>query len=169
MMKKMKLFLPSAIAALTAVIVTIVLIEDTIVLLACLLVALIGFAVTAVRCIQTKHSRLRALGLTLAPAIVFLAIAWSHFPLRLTFRILRPRFEQVASQIEAGTPPATPFWIGPFKIKMVGRHGEAGTPYLASNAKSYEIDGFVRHPDGRGFNLWSCIRLDDAWSYIAED
>ena len=36
-------------------------------------------------------------------------------------------------------------------------------------ADTYEINGFVRHPDGQGFNLWSCIRLDDAWSYIAED
>jgi hypothetical protein len=169
MMRKMKLILPSAIAILAATVVTVVLVEDTIVLLGCILAALAGITVAAVRCIHSKHSRLRALAVTLAPVIIFIAIAWSHLPLRLTFRALRPQFEHAASQIEAGTPPATPFWIGPFKIKMAGRRGDSGTPYLASNEETSEINGFVRHPDGHGFNLWSCITLDDAWSYIAED
>jgi len=168
-MKKLKPFLPSTIAVLAAVILSVFLIEDTIVILSCMAVALVGIAVAAVRYIHAKRSRLRVLGVTLAPVVIFVAIAWSHLPVRVVFRILRPRFEQAASQIEAGTPPATPFWIGPFKIKMAGRRGESGTPYLASNEESSEINGFVRHPDGHGFNLWSCITLDDAWSYIAED
>ena len=83
--------------------------------------------------------------------------------------IHRAEFDRVASQIEAGIPPATPFWIGPFKIKMAGRRGDSGTPYLSSNQEDWEIDGFVKDPLGRGFNLWSCITLDNEWSYIAED
>ena len=168
-MKKVKPFLPSAIAILAAVIVSVFLIEDTIVILSCMAVALVGIAVAAVRCIHAKRSRLRVLAVTLAPVVVFVSIAWTHLPVRVVFHTLRLRFEQAASQIEAGAPPATPFWIGPFKIRMAARRGDSGTPYLASNEESYEINGFVRHPEGHGFNLWSCIRLDDAWSYIAED
>jgi hypothetical protein len=168
-MKKLKPFLSGAIALVLAVLISIAVIEDTSVILLSLAVALVGIAMAIVRCIHAKHSRMRVLGATLAPVIIFVAIFWSHIPLRLTFRMLRPQFEQAALQIKAGTPPATPFWIGPFRIKMAGRRGDSGTPYLASNEETSEINGFVRHPDGHGFNLWSCITLDDAWSYIAED
>ena len=57
----------------------------------------------------------------------------------------------------------------PSRIKMAGRRGDSETPYLSLNQEEWEIDGFVWHPDGYGFNLWSCITLDDAWSYISED
>ncbi len=57
----------------------------------------------------------------------------------------------------------------PSRIKMAGRRGDSGTPYLSLNQEGWEIDGFVWHPDGHGFNLWLCITLDDAWSYISED
>lgn len=168
-MKKLKPFLPSTFAVLSAVFVSIVLIEDTIILLACLAVALVTPAIASIRCIHPKRSRWRAFGLTITPAILFILIAWSHIPLRLVFWFHRSQFEQVVSEFEAGNPPATPFRIGPFKIKVAGRRGESGTPYLATNEESSEIEGFVRHPDGQGFNLWSCITLDDEWSYIAED
>lgn len=168
-MKELRRAVPSAIAGILAVIASLVVIEDTGILLLCFAVALVGIATAIVQCIHAKHSRVRALGATLAPVMIFVAIAWSHLPLRLTFRMLRPKFEQAASQIESGNPPSTPFWIGPFRIKMAGRRGDSGTPYLASNEETSEINGFVRHPDGHGFNLWSCITLDDAWSYITED
>lgn len=168
-MKKLKPYVPSAIAVLTALFVSVFLIEDTIVIFSCLAVALVGLATAIVRCIYTKRSRWRALGLTITPVILFVAIAWFHIPVRLIFRVYRARFDQVASQIEAGNPPATPFWIGPYKIEMAGRRGETGTPYVCRNQDSGEITGFVKHPAGDGFNIWSCITLDDAWSYIAED
>ncbi len=168
-MTKLKPFLPSAIAVLAAIFVSVFLIEDTIVILSCMAVALVGSAVAVVRCIYTKRSRWRAPGLTIAPVILFVAITWSHIPVRLVFHACRTKFDQVASQIDAGTPPATPFWIGPYKIEMAGRRGDAGTPYVCRNQVSGEITGFVKHPEGRGFNIWSCIRLDDEWSYIAED
>ena len=168
-MKKLKPFLPGAIALVLAVLVSITVIEDTCVILLSLAVALAGLAMAIVRCIHAKQSRMRALGAVLAPVVIFVVIFGSRLPVRLTFRMFRPQFEQAALQIKSGNPPATPFWIGPFRIKMAGRRGDSGIPYLASNEETSEINGFVRHPDGHGFNLWSCIALDDAWSYIAED
>ena len=170
-MKKLKYFLPSSIAVVAAILVSIFLIEESIGILSCLaVVGLVALTVAGVRCIHTKDSRWRVLVLTLVPAaIIFVGIAWPHIPLRLAFRIYRAEVDRAASQIETGTPPQTPFWIGPFKIKMAGRRGNSGTPYLSSNQDEWEIDGFVKHPEGHGFNLWSCIQLDDTWSYIAED
>lgn len=169
MMNSPKAVVPSAIALLMAIVISIVVIEDTSVILICLAVALVGLATAAVRSIHAKESRLHAIGLTLAPVVIFVVVAWSHLPLRLAFRVLRPQFDEAALQIQASNPPDAPFWIGPFRIKMAGRRGDSGTPYLASNEDTWEINGFVRHPDGHGFNLWSCITLDDAWSYISED
>ena len=168
-MRKLKPFVPSAVALVAAVFVSAVLIEDTVVLLWCLAVALITPAVAVVRCMHARRSRWRVLLLTIAPAALFLVLTWSHIPLRLVFRLYRPEFDRAAAQVDAGNPPATPFWIGPFRIRMAGRRNPTGPPYLASNRDPYEIEGFVRHPEGRGFNLWSCIALDDAWSYVQED
>jgi len=53
--------------------------------------------------------------------------------------------------------------------RHTSRKGDSGTPYLATNTDRQEIDGFVRHPKGLGFNIWSCVDLDDGWSCIAED
>ncbi len=168
-MKKLKYFLPSSIAVVAAILVSIFLIEESIVILSCLAVGPVVLTVALVRCIHTKDLRWRALVPTLVSAIIFVGIAWPHIPLRLAFKIYRAEFDRAASQIETDTPPQTPFWIGPFKIKMAGRRVNSGTPYLSSNQDESEIDGFVKHPEGHGFNLWSCIKLDDTWSYIAED
>ena len=172
-MKKLELSMPSVIAIVAAVLVSLFLIEHTLVILSCLAVAMVFLMVSLVvsvgRSIHRKHSLWQAMLFTLVPAILFVGIASTHIPLRITFRLYRAEFDRAAAQIEAGDPPATPFWIGPFKIKMAGRRGDSGTPYLSSNQAEWEIEGFVRHPDGHGFNIWSCITLDDEWSYIAED
>ncbi|MCP4135982.1 MAG: hypothetical protein GY754_33745 [bacterium] len=168
-MKKLKPFIPGAVAVGAAILVCVFLIEETLVKLSCMAVGLMALSLAVVRSINTKHSRWRVLASTLIPAVLFIGIAWTHVPLRIAFRIYRSEFDRVASQIESGTPPLVPFRIGPFKIEMVGRRRDSGPPYLGSNQDEWEINGFVKHPDGHGFNLWSCIRLDDVWSYIAED
>lgn len=168
-MRKFKAYIYSLLAVLAAIAVSIFLIEQSIIILSCLFVTLVTIIAAAVRCSTAKCSRFRALTKTTIPAILYIAIALSHIPLRITFRIYRSEFDQVAAQIQNGKPPETPFWIGPFKIKMTGVHENSKMPYLASNTDKLEINGFVRHPEGQGFNLWSCIELDDSWSYISED
>ena len=168
-MKKLTSFIPSAVAVVAAILVSIFLIEQTLVIFLCLAVGMVAIVVTVVRWLHTKQLRWQALVSTLATATLFIGIAWLDIPLRVAFRVYRSEFDRVASEVESGTSPATPFWIGPFKIEMVGRRGDPGTPYLSLNQEEWEIDGFVRHPNGHGFNPWSCITLDDAWSYVAED
>jgi hypothetical protein len=160
---------PCAIATLMAVHVSIVLIEDVVGKIACILVGLLSLGVAGFSVIRTPASRLRSLVLALVPGMLFIALVWTHAPLHFAFRLWHADFEDVASQIEAGASPSVPFRIGPFTIRMVGRRGSSEPVYLATNTELHEINGFVKDPKGEGFNLWSCISLDDKWSYIAED
>ncbi len=98
------------------------------------------------RCWRPQRHRLSVFTRTLFPAVVFAAVAGSGLPLRFVFHLYRTDFDRVAAQIESGTPPPTPFWIGPFKIKMVGRRGDRGIPYVATNEDESEVDGFVSDP-----------------------
>ncbi|MDP6046437.1 MAG: hypothetical protein QGH94_13305 [Phycisphaerae bacterium] len=166
-MKKLKSLLPGLVAVLAAVVVSLALIPVMIELLLCFVLATVTLALAVTRCINARGSRLRVFASTIIPAVLFVGIVCTHTPLRLAFWAYRGEFDQVACQMEAGEQPQTPFWIGPFNIRMAGRRGKI--PYLASNNEPYEIDGFARHPAGQGFNLWSCITLDDTWSYIRED
>lgn len=156
-------------AALTAVLLSLFVREELFLLLCSMAVGLFALAFAVIGCLAAHRPRWQVLVIWLIPATLFITIACSHLPLRLTFRAHRAQFDRVAALIEQGAPPAVPFWIGPFRIKMVGRRGDSGTPYVATNRDSSEIDGFVKHPKGHGFNLWSCIPLDDSWAYIAED
>ena len=168
-MKILKIVIPSAIAILMAVLISLYLVEDILLILLSFAILPITLTVAFVQSMRTKQSRLRTYLLTFIPVILFLLSFWSHIPLRLVFQMYNTEFDQIAVQIQVGTSPSTPFWIGPFKIKMAGQRGDSGTPYLATNTDESEINGFVRHPNGHGFNLWSCIRLNDSWSYITED
>ncbi len=107
--------------------------------------------------------------MSVIPAVLYIAITLPNIPLKIVFGVYRAEFDQVATQIEKGNPPETPFWIGPFKINKTGlrRRRQTAALYLASNNDKWEINGFVRDPNG--FNLWSCVKLDDSWSYIEED
>jgi hypothetical protein len=167
-MKKTAL-IPSGIGVLAAVWLSLFIREDTIAVLSSMGVGLFAVAFAVAECLRPRRPRWQILAAWLIPAALFTGITCSHLPLRLVFRLYRVDFDRVATRIENGTPPETPFWIGPFRITMVGRRGDSGTPYVATNRDTSEIDGFVKHPKGHGFNLWSCVPLDDAWSYIAED
>ena len=143
--------------------------EDSIVILCSMAAGFFAVAFMLVCCILARRSRLQTLLVWLVFAAVFIGVAGSHLPLRLIFRLHRAEFDHVVAFIENGIPPAVPFWIGPFRITIVGQQGDSKTPFLATNNDVSEIDGFVRHPQGHGFNLWSSIKLDDSWSYISED
>ena len=167
-MKNVKILILSGVLA-AIILASIISSEKTTVMFFCLVVAFVGLLVGIIRFIVATRARWQALLLTLVPVVLFVVIVWFHIPLRIAFRVYRADFDRAVRQIEEATPPATPFWIGPFRILMAGRRGDSGTPYLATNRADWEINGFVKSPDGFGFNLWSCIKLDDTWSYIEED
>jgi len=160
---------PSVIAMLLAVLQSLFVRESSMAVLASMAVGLFALAVAAAGFFRSRRPRWRVAASRLIPAALYISILMSHLPLRAVFRIYRPAFDRAAAMIEKGSPPDTPFWIGPFRIRMAGRRGDSGTPYLATNTDRQEIDGFVRHPKGHGFNIWSCVALDDGWSCIAED
>lgn len=160
---------PSAIAILLAFLQSLFVREDSMAVFASMAVGLCALIFTVMGFFQSQRPRWRVVASRLIPATLYIGTLLSHLPLRTVFRVYRPDFDRAAAMIEKSTPPDTPFWIGPFRITMVGRRGDSGAPYLATNKDQWEIDGFVRHPKGHGFNLWSCVPLDDAWSCIAED
>lgn len=161
--------LPSGIAVLTAVALSLFVRDYSILLLVSLGVGLFALAIAVEGCFRPRRPRWRILAARLIPAALFIGIACTHLPLRLVFSLHRAEFDRVASLIESGTQPQTPFRIGLFRIRMAGLRDPSGTPYLATNEDRWEIEGFVRHPKGQGFNLWSCVTLDESWSYIKED
>jgi len=168
-MKKLYPLITCVLAGAIAIFVSIFIIEKSIVLISCLFAVLITVMAAVVRCNTKKCSRFRALTTTTIPAIIYVGLTLTHIPLRIAFHAYRDEFDNVAKQVEQGNRPETPFWIGPFRIKMTGLCRDSVTPYLASNDDIGEIKGFVRNPEGEGFNLWSLIKLDENWAYITED
>ena len=130
------------------------------------LVSFVVFFVTALvvfeRLVSKRGVRWRAY----APAVLFAAITWTHLPLKLVFQ---SEFERMASAIDEGSMLKTPFWTGPFEIKRVGGDHDSDPPFLATNTGDHDIVGFVMHPKGHGYPVWSCITLDKEWSYTLED
>ena len=100
-------------------------------------------------------------------AAVFVGLVWYNLPLKAVFYVSRPAFEQAASQLLKSGEVKTPFWIGPFRIRYAGVKNSV--PYLGTNKGEWEIEGFVRHPEGEGFNPWSFKKLDRNWAYVSED
>lgn len=96
-------------------------------------------------------------------------VAWSHWPISITYRISRASLDDLASRLRAGEKVNVPTVAGLFTIQEVGL-GRDGIPYLWTEPGRGGSTGFVQtSPDHVPFNLWSMIRLDDRWQYISED
>ena len=93
----------------------------------------------------------------------------TNAPLRVTFAFLEPRFEAVADSIARGDKPDYPIQIGPFRVIDGGIRDGSDAPYLMTSGQPYEINAFVRDPEGRFFNIWSITKLGAQWSYVEED
>ncbi len=166
----MKTWIACLIAAIVAIFISLLLVDHLVVTwILCPLVGLAAITAGKLRILDRKHARSRLFAATLAPAIIFILIAVSQIPVRVTFWLYRPQFDRILSQVQAGAPPTTPLWVGPFKIQTVGHRGDSATPYLATNEQPNEINGFIKQADNRHFNLWSCLSLNQGWAYIVED
>ncbi len=143
--------------------------ERVAVLLATLLIILIWiFSVSILACIRKKF-HWRTATVHLCSLTIFATSSLYSLPLKLAFSVYEAEFENAVARLsDHSTPSITPMRIGPFTIHQIGQR-KSGVPYLATNKDSWEINGFVRHPEGHGFNLWSEITLNENWAYIAED
>lgn len=75
--------------------------------------------------------------------------------------------DAIAQRIKDGEAIATPFKIGPYQIKEAGIRNNV--VFLWTKTKPSGCSGFVQHPKGDGFNLWSCKKVTPNWAYISED
>jgi hypothetical protein len=99
---------------------------------------------------------------------VLLAIAWTQFPFRLTFKISETALNQIASQIRTGKRPTLPSRAGLFTIRKAGQKDD-GSIYLWTDPRPSGPEGFVFNYTGRNYNLWSELKLSDDWFFISED
>ena len=134
----------------------------------CFVVVLVAIGITTLRALPKSRPRWRELILDLVPVALFILIVLTKLPLVWAFQVWQADFESVAQEYPPGTPPPAPFSIGPFEIKNV-KHNSKGTVFLVTRVDPAGSEGFVRHPEGKGFNLWSCRPRDSNWSFIAED
>jgi hypothetical protein len=89
--------------------------------------------------------------------------------LRAAYLLSRPTLDRVAEDVRAGQHVTRPTRVGLFTIveAEVNRHGIV---CLWVDPNPTGKTGFVQcGPDYVPFNLWSMVRLDDRWQFIAED
>src|SRR5262249_32507588 len=125
--------------------------------------SLLGFA----------RARGRRLWPVLAGAIVCLAFIASvmiaHWPLRVAYVLSRPSLDGLAQDVQAGQRLARPTRVGLFRVVQAEVRRD-GIVCLWVDRNPAGKAGFVRcGPDHVPFNLWSMVRLDDRWQFIAED
>lgn len=105
-------------------------------------------------------------GITGIVALI-VALGWTNLPLRVVFFAFHREFDRLAGELAASKPVDFPRSVGPFGL--VGGGVRNKTVYFISSGNPNEINGFVNHPEGYGFNLWSMTGLGKGWSYVSED
>lgn len=109
------------------------------------------------------------LWILLIGVLLGLGLALTHAPLRVAFVYSEPEFDSLAERLMNQEDVDFPLWVGPFRVVDGGIREGAQVPYLMTSGDVHEINGFVRHPTGYGFNIWSMISLGGNWSYVRED
>ncbi len=131
------------------------------------LVAIGGAGVHSVR--RNGGVQKKQLSAILVGMLILAGLGLTNAPLRATFSIFEPGFDSMGRQLVGGAPPDFPTWIGPFRVVDGGVREGSGAPYLMTSGHPFEINGFVRDPKGKYFNLWSITPLGGSWAYIEED
>jgi len=83
------------------------------------------------------------------------------------FRQYEARANAIAAQVAVGRRVMTPFKLGHYTVHQVGMQN--GVVYFWTRKRASGNSGLVQHPEGKGFNLWSCKRLSENWAFIEED
>lgn len=169
MLKKTPILM-ALLAFIFAIVFSIWVREDDAVIILCTLLAVVVACVGGRFLVGNRDARTSGAWIAVLFSVgvpVFVAI--TDAPLKLAFWFVESRLETLANDVTIGNPPVTPFRAGIFVIKQVGVRGTPPVPFFLTSGDLGEINGFVRHPNGYGFNVWSSIRLNDNWAYIAED
>jgi hypothetical protein len=145
--------------------------EPTVVLLAtvpfCFLNMIIASALAYGRSLRTC-ARSVLLGPCVA-VLVILSVTAANWPLRVSYALNRPAFDQLAKRVRAGEDMTMPRSVGLFKIRRAEVYHN-GVTCLWTGLDPAGYTGFVQcGPDHVPFNLWSIVRLDHEWQFISED
>lgn len=125
--------------------------------------ALVGFA-------HAKRRRIWPVmtGLAVSLACLFSVMA-THWPLRMAYVLSRPAIERLGSEILKGESFSQPKRVGLFTIEKA-EVNHSGIVCLWTREDPGGNSGFVQcGPERVPFNLWSMVRLDGRWQWIAED
>ena len=117
-----------------------------------------------------RKSRLSsAIGVTIACLTIIASVAFTHWPLRITYALSRNSFNAVAQRIRTGEQIKTPMRAGLFTIQRA-ELSHLGIVCLWIEPNPSGSTGFVQcRRDYVPFNLWSIIKLDEHWQFISED
>ena len=119
-----------------------------------------------------RHTQRAVLTALTMPAIclaIIISVAATHWPLRLTYALSRDAFDAVAQRVRTGEHITTPVRVGLFSIRSA-ELSHHGIVCLWMHPHPGGSTGFVQcRRDYVPFNLWSIVRLDDRWQFIAED
>jgi hypothetical protein len=99
---------------------------------------------------------------------VFVVIASTQFPFRVTFRLSESALRELAARVGAGEQVSLPSRAGLFTIQKAGRKDDDSV-YLWIDPDPTGPAGFVLGYTGCGYNLWSKLRLSGDWHYVSED
>ncbi len=106
----------------------------------------------------------------LACLAVYVSVPYTHWPLRLAYKVSRPSFDAMAQSLQSGVRFQGPMWVGLFKIEKAEVYEHNGKVCLWTYLHPNGSTGFTQcPPDDVPFNLWSKIELDASWQLVSED
>jgi hypothetical protein len=152
-------------------VISVIWLEDSIVMLAALTASILALATGVVAGIASRKRTLAFLvvcvGLVVCLGVTISVAVWD-WPLRLAFAASRPALERAAADVRSGKQVVNER-VGVFFIRSGNMTG-ANIPCLWTDTNPAGRTGFVQtRPDVLPFNLWSAIHLDDRWYLISED
>ena len=127
---------------------------------------LLGFSVFLLP--KAKGHILRHVVIYMVSMGVFFLIARTHFPFRVTFGLSESALHEIVLQVQAGKHISLPVRAGLFTIRQAGQKGD-GSIYLWTDSHPSGPEGFVFRYTGKGYNLWSELKLKEDWYFICED
>jgi hypothetical protein len=132
------------------------------------IVILIGLAWLVWRDFVDRSAYPAALG-TATILTIIVSVTLTQWPLRITYSLSRSAFDSVAQTILEGKELSMPQRVGLFVVRKA-EVSHDGIVCLWTKPAPGGNTGFVQCKRSHvPFNLWSMVKLDDGWQFIAED
>jgi hypothetical protein len=160
-----------ALLGLSTIAVSLLLMEQTAVVLSALAAGILAFAMALVATISgiVRHSFVRrAVGGFIITIVLIVSVALWHWPFRAAYALSRPALERAATEVRAGHS-FEGRRVGVFLVRRA-EVSRTGIVCLWVDTNPSGRTGFVQTPPQYvPFNLWSQISLDAQWQFISED